>query len=422
MIIKCNARRSGAGAFGPLLAYLRDDSKIGWELHSEKILSPRAAAAQMRGVAVHAPRCRKPALHISGAWAPEDKVTHEDVLRVVDMVVKEAKLQDHLWYAIGHRDTAHPHFHLIACLPHPESFKVLSVAQIFMALKRLARTIEKVFGLRSALDVSTAEVNPAMVRGIGEKPTFGRWARAIIGPLVERVVAKPNANWEELHGLLARSGVRYVPTMRGGILQDGWDPHYRIRGSRVHPLLSRRELENRIGPYEEPIDAFEIDRTAAYTTTIIEAGRPDRGPDTLRQRFIEACADAASQRRTPEEVAISRAHVRARRGVFRRRLDADLELLQELPPVYRLIVVAARMLVYFKEQHDFELGLARERRAERMKRSTLRWRPWLIEQARGGDLESMTYLRDHGITVGGMELREPPLLGWAEENRLSYAM
>ena len=71
-------------------------------------------------------RCKKPVYHLMVAWSPKDKVSPDQMKDVGERLLDRLGLSEHQAVAVQHRDTEHPHIHIIINRVHPYHGKMNS--------------------------------------------------------------------------------------------------------------------------------------------------------------------------------------------------------------------------------------------------------------------------------------------------------
>ncbi len=245
--------------FGGLARYLvagrtgEEAGRIAWvEARNLPSAHPRDAALFMRATAAEAHQVQRPVYHLSLAWDPSDHVNRAQMVAVADRVLRKLGLDEHQALLVAHRDTEHPHLHLMVNRVHPETRRAWAGRHDYRALEEILRPLEREFGFREvpghhgrlpgqerpdrSQALSTEELR-AWER-TGERP-FAELVREIAG----RDFAEA-ASWTDLETRLARHGLRLEPRGRGMVVTDGRES---LKCSAVAREASRALLERRFG-------------------------------------------------------------------------------------------------------------------------------------------------------------------------------
>jgi hypothetical protein len=311
-----------------------------------------ATAERFEALGTH--RLEKPVYHVSIAFHPDDRPTPLMLRDAADRLLKDLGLSEHEAVYVAHRDTAHPHVHLMVNRVHPETGAVWRNSKDYERIEVSLRQQEvelgvaRVAGKHAAPPEIGAERDPERVAPPAAAPRrpaeLDDADRAPRGPartkgevreglrtgeatLVERVreqvaVFRESAGWEELTRRLAAQGLRLERKGQGLVVTDGVTA---VKASRVSRDSAMAQLGARFG---ESYDAW-AERTRAQART--RGGRaPERAPagrDAGRRaltdlspagRYVVAAArDYARRLRVRAVVVTARGGLEAVRGSAR---------------------------------------------------------------------------------------------------------
>ncbi len=153
-------------------------------------------------------------------------------------------LQDHQAWIVAHRDTAHPHVHVMVNRVHPDTGKAWSASHDYRRIEHTLRQLEQRW------DLVRVPGHHARAKGI-ERPershsggrrgarAFAREVHQAVGP----ALSKANT-WQELLAELRAHGLRLEARSRGVVVTDG---RRHVGGCRIASLGSRPQLEVRYG-------------------------------------------------------------------------------------------------------------------------------------------------------------------------------
>ena len=144
------AKVTSGSDFGGLARYLtyRED-RVGFvELHNMASRDVREAAQEMQITAELSSRCKKPVYHLSISFDPGDQAGEEQLRSAASRVLKELNLDTHLVVVVSHRDTAHPHVHVMVNRVHAETGKAWRTSHDWRRIERALRKLEKEWSLR----------------------------------------------------------------------------------------------------------------------------------------------------------------------------------------------------------------------------------------------------------------------------------
>lgn len=105
-------------------------------------------------------RIRKPNFHIVLAFAPEDVIDDEKLENIVEDFLNVFEKDNECWVAIKHKDSLDGHQHLHICLNRVlKNGLVLSDSHSLRRAMKIARTLEKKYGLQSLEGLNKASKN-----------------------------------------------------------------------------------------------------------------------------------------------------------------------------------------------------------------------------------------------------------------------
>lgn len=235
----------------------------------------------MRATAEQNPRARNSVYHLSISFAPEDRVGPAEMRQVADRLLEGLGLGEHQALIIGHRDTAHPHFHVMVNRVHPETLRVWRNGNDWVRIERIRRDLEREMGLRQVRGPHTQD------RHLDRSPTLGRETRgerrerqrtgqpAFAQRTRERLAQeiRQSRSWAELDHRLRRHGYRLQARGRGLVVTDG---RRSVKASRLDRQASAHRLAERFGmPYR--------DYRQARASLVVEVRR-DRAERSLARR------------------------------------------------------------------------------------------------------------------------------------------
>ncbi len=231
------------------------------------------SAKYMDATAAQNPHIEKGGYHFSISFHPEDRplLDQERMSRIADQVLEKLGLKEHQALIVAHKDTEHPHFHVLVNRVHPESLKAWDRWQDRPRMQESLRHLELEHGLRRTpgylyqLPGEELLPNPELSRTIAEARR-GREAFAEV--LRERGVAeelKAATSWQDLEARLEREGLYLKKAGRGLQLTDGEERT--AKPSRLHRKSSLANLEQRFGEKYAVYRAREPQKVAVERTS-----------------------------------------------------------------------------------------------------------------------------------------------------------
>ena len=201
-------------------------------------------AREMRVAAAQSSRCKKPVYHMSLSFAAEDRPTHAQMEEACAVVLKDLGLQDHQAWIVAHRDTAHPHVHVMVNRVHPDTGKAWSASHDYRRIERTLRQLEQRWNLvhvpgHHARATGTERPERSRAGGRRGARAFARVVQQTAG----LALSKANT-WQELTEVLRGHGLHIEARPRGLVVTNG---RRRVGGCRIASLGSRPQLEMRYG-------------------------------------------------------------------------------------------------------------------------------------------------------------------------------
>jgi len=106
----------------------------------------RAAVGLMIDTARQSQRCEKPVYAFSLAWHPDESPEPARMIEAGRSALKALGMQDHQALFVAHRDTAHPHLHVIVNRVHPDTGKAINLYKDQEKLSAWALAYERAQG------------------------------------------------------------------------------------------------------------------------------------------------------------------------------------------------------------------------------------------------------------------------------------
>ena len=254
------AASSSGQSFGALGAYLvGDNGRVGWaetrnmmEGMDGGAIDSDAVAAEMRDEAA-ASGVAKPVYHIAIAFDPDDHPTEAEVRAAADRTLRDLGLDEHQALVVRHTDQPHAHVHLMVNRVGPDG-KAWSTWRDRYRLRSSMEAQERELGVRwTGRNRELEQGAPALEAGAQS----GNSERGFAAEVRAKVLAdlRESTSWSDLDGRLASHGLRVERRGREAVVTDG---EREARLSSVSRTVSRRRLENRLGPLRG-----RADRTSA---------------------------------------------------------------------------------------------------------------------------------------------------------------
>ena len=305
------AASSSGQSFGALGAYLvGDDGRVGWaetrnmmEGMDGGAIDPDAVAAEMRDEAA-ASGVAKPVYHIAIAFDPDDHPTEAEVRAAAVRTLRDLGLDEHQALVVRHTDQPHAHVHLMVNRVGPDG-KAWSTWRDRYRLRSSMEAQERELGVRwTGRNRELERGAPALEAGAQS----GNSERGFAAEVRAKALAdlRESKSWSDLDGRLASHGLRVERRGREAVVTDG---EREVRLSSVSRTVSRRRLENRLGPLRERANRTAVgepsaprrDRAAReYTGSPSARGRAPqtRGRGRPRKHQVSRTSNQIRSRRT----------------------------------------------------------------------------------------------------------------------------
>lgn len=201
---------------------------------------PETAARLMAADARLSVRTQRPVYHFAVSFDPGDPVDRASMCHVVDALLRRLGLEEHQALLVAHKDTEHPHVHVVVNRVHPETHLAWNNSWDWPKIEKVLREQEVELGLRRVPG------HFGRVPGRQPAPRLERGDAAFLRSVQERAAhvllyAWP---WAEVEKQLAAAGLA-VRIKGGGLtIHDG---RREVKASDVHRECSRRHMERRLG-------------------------------------------------------------------------------------------------------------------------------------------------------------------------------
>ncbi len=245
---------------------------------------PKVAAALMDATADRNRRVQEPAYHVKVAFAVDDgpRLGRNRMEAIADDLIRRMQLEQHEVLIVAHKDTDHPHMHLLVNRVHPEHGKAWDRYRDFRRWEKAARELERGYGLREVPGHHhqlEGQVRPARDRTLtaGDVARIRHGERPFVDVLRENGIPrelKAATTWADLEERLAPYGLALRKAGRGLQITDGEQVL----------KLSALERGSSLGRLEERFAQTYQDYRSSHDLTQRARGRAraDRSPGDRR--------------------------------------------------------------------------------------------------------------------------------------------
>lgn len=329
--------------FGRLAKYMTGQSRhlsperVDWAMERNLgTTNPDVAALAMESVAERSTRCKQPAYHLIIAFDKKDaaagKVSKEVMQTIAVRALERLGFAEHQALICAHRDTDHPHMHILANRVHPITGKALTMSFDKRRMLEFAQEQAREFGLNVPRDRARGKE-----RDPERSPTDGEfWQSRKEGRLPDKGFKPAELkdlqkevwddfesakSWDELTKRLMAKGYALQPKGQGLMITDGYKT---AKLSDLGKAVRMKLLQNR---FQESFEAYSLRRAKTLAEQReLEDDFPvsDKAPPDVRKQ-------AANMRRAKERAELTKDTSPA---VFNK-TDADYQYWSELYGYYR---------------------------------------------------------------------------------------
>ncbi|WP_019647099.1 TraI/MobA(P) family conjugative relaxase [Novispirillum itersonii] len=218
-----------------------------------------AALAEIEAIRQQKPEIEDKTYHMMVSFRDSDreKLTDEVLKDIAAEFTKALGFEDHQYVAGTHINTNHFHMHLGINKVHPQTLHVKTPRRDFKTLERVARKMERKYGL--AIDRGMSDRDLTQAPGLSPaaknheartwEQSFQRWMienRDTLLPEIQKA-----GTWQALHEGLARHRVQ-IKQQGAGLVFATADGQQTMKASAFDRSCSKGGLEKRLGTFEPP--------------------------------------------------------------------------------------------------------------------------------------------------------------------------
>jgi hypothetical protein len=389
-------------------------------------LSVRTASAEMKAVSDMNGRVKDPVYHCVLSWRGGERPTDPQMFEAGREAMRSIGMEGHQYVFAAHRDTNNHHLHMMVNRVDPETERAVYPDRDFFHLDRCMRELELKQGWQhdngafavferdgkkvidwSSTAINTKEKRPSKARDMeevrGQESLFS-YARGEPRQAVAELLKDTSATWQELHGVLAKHGLELREKGQGLAIYDKDNPEQTpVKASDVHEALGKGKLVKRLGEYEPPIRAIQVEEPAKVYTKQREPVRDQVKRDQAREERAQARQQlrgqyddwAKSQRQT---LSLDKAVVRLANQQKQKDLAAyhkarrDQIKVSGLPTLTKKALYSVAAMEAVQAREALKTRLAEQRNAERLMRPQS-FREWTADRAQEGDQAAISQVR-----------------------------
>ena len=275
-------------------SHREDRVRVAW-IEGRNVISDenlQAAAREMKLVAAADPRVRRPVLHMSISWAPDDDPSRIQMSEVSERVLAKLNLQEHQTMLVAHGDEHYAHVHAIANRVNPITRRTRTLGFFFRDIEETLRKAEREMNFRETPGhyyQLPGQVPPDRRESLSKQAHKATQSRGEVPfQVLVRDAAEADfdtaSSWENLHARLDQHGLRLLPRGRGLVVTDG---HEYAKCSSVARNASLRKLEARFGESWRSAEDISLDQQVQKMKQVKIADLTPIGKQTIAREFMQ---------------------------------------------------------------------------------------------------------------------------------------
>ncbi len=249
------------------------------------------AAQEMELVASANLSARRPVLHLSISWAPEDDPSRTQMTEVADRVLETLNLHDHQTMLIAHGDEHYAHLHAMANRVHPITHRPRTLGLYYRSVERTLRIAEREMKFRETPGYYyqlPGQSPPDRRESLTKQTHKATQSRGEVPfQVLVRDVAEEDfdaaRSWEDLHARLEKHGLQLLPRRSGLVVTD---QHEYAKCSSVARNASLRKLEERFGESWRSAHDITMDRQIQQLRQVRIQDLTSQGKQSVVEQFV----------------------------------------------------------------------------------------------------------------------------------------
>lgn len=250
-------KSSTGGSFRGLANYLEGEQKVEFKEAHNLAGDHKDHYVRMMEDTASMSRAEHPVYHVSLSYSPDDTPSKKMMLEDGHQVLEGLELDDHQAVFVAHRDTDHPHLHLMINRVHPETGTAWNTFGDHYKLRGIAKELEAERGYeqtrflnpKKEMEFTNGEYHQIDEHGLDQLPL-----KAKVDFFQLEEVFDQASGWEELREELSGMGLAIKRKGRGGVLAEVATGET-LKLSRIASDLGRNQslgrLEKRFGNRKE---------------------------------------------------------------------------------------------------------------------------------------------------------------------------
>lgn len=275
-------------------SHREDRVRVAW-IEGRNVISDenlQAAAREMKLIATADPRAKRPVLHMSISWAPDDNPSRSQMTEVSDRVLAKLNLQEHQAMLVAHGDEHYAHVHAIANRVHPITRRTRDLGFFYRDIEETLRKAEREMNFRETPGYCyqlPGQAPPDRRESLSKQAYKATQSR---GEVPFQVLVRDAAeadfdaagSWENLHARLDQHGLQLLPSGRGLVVTDG---HEYAKCSSVARNASLRKLEARFGESWRSAEDISLEQQVQKLKQVKIADLTAVGRQSIAKKFMQ---------------------------------------------------------------------------------------------------------------------------------------
>ena len=261
MIIRVsNMRAVSKSSIGRAVKYLTDNQGKAQRVGYTLTLNCRTQDLNQSLMEIESLQTRKQnvrgdkTLHLIVAFTQNDQLTQKNIGEISKKIVQSLGYENHQCIVVEHRDTDHPHFHILVNKISPINLKMVEHFRAYKKLAEVASQIEKDYGFTITNHQTKQTAGAANAKNMeahqGQESFIG-FLRKELNDKISTV-----ETWDQFHAMLAALNVSIKLRGNGFVFENA--DGLQVKASSVNRIFSKSSLEKIFGKFEN----------SSYQTTV----------------------------------------------------------------------------------------------------------------------------------------------------------
>ena len=274
-------------------SHREDRVRVAW-IEARNVVSDEnlsVAAREMTLVAAGSLRVKRPCLHLSVSWAPEDDPSRAQMTEVSDRILASLKLNEHQAMLVAHGDEHYAHLHVMANRVHPITRIPRRQTFFYREIQETLRKAEREMNFRETPGHQyqlPGQSAPDPRESLSKRALKATQSRGEIPfQLLVRDAAEADfdaaQSWNDLHTRLEGHGLKLIPRGTGLVVTDG---HEYAKCSSVARDASLRKLEARFNAPWSSAEKCSLDHSIQRLGQVMSKDLTASSKRTLVKEFI----------------------------------------------------------------------------------------------------------------------------------------